>query len=129
MGLTELERATMWTGTGNGGGVQVSVTPRGEKPSRVVTVPKDREASARTNNVKSYDEYLSVLAASVAGRATEEVVFGRMGVTLATAQELSNATNTASILVMQSGTHPQFEYTVMEDQDLIRHVPWSKAIS
>jgi len=100
--------------------LQVSVTPRGEKPSRVVTVPKDREASARTNNVKSYDEYLSVLAASVAGRATEEVVFGRMGVTLATAQELSNATNTASILVMQSGTHPQFEYTVMEDQDLIR---------
>jgi len=42
----------------------------------------------------------------VAGRATEEVVFGRMGVTLITANELSNATNIAAKLVCMHSHRP-----------------------
>eukprot|EP00976_Prorocentrum_cordatum_P016050 322328-Prorocentrum_minimum.AAC.1 len=55
----------------------VSVAPRGNRTSRVATVPLDRD---RVADMKTLADYVDLLALSLAGRATEEVVYGKMGV-------------------------------------------------
>eukprot|EP00238_Polyblepharides_amylifera_P001098 CAMPEP_0196573372 /NCGR_PEP_ID=MMETSP1081-20130531/3272_1 /TAXON_ID=36882 /ORGANISM="Pyramimonas amylifera, Strain CCMP720" /LENGTH=767 /DNA_ID=CAMNT_0041891047 /DNA_START=162 /DNA_END=2465 /DNA_ORIENTATION=- len=95
--------------------LQVSVAPRGGKTSRVTTVPMDRE---KVGDVKSFQDYLAMLSVTLAGRATEEVVFGRMGVTLLTSNELSTATEIAVRLVSQSGIHPDFQQLLLDEDEL-----------
>lgn len=52
---------------------QVSVRPRGNKPSRVSTVPVEKQALAKMDLMQSYSDYLQAVAGALAGRATEEV--------------------------------------------------------
>jgi hypothetical protein len=51
----------------------VSVRPRGNKPSRVSTVPVEKQAVAKMDLMQSYSDYLQAVAGALAGRATEEV--------------------------------------------------------
>ena len=53
----------------------MSVAPRGNRTSRVATVPLDRD---RVADMKTLADYVDLLALSLAGRATEEVVYGKM---------------------------------------------------
>lgn len=98
--------------------LQVSVAPRGNRTSRVATVPLDRD---RVADMKDLEDYVDLMALTLAGRATEEMVFGRMGVTLITSNELSTATELAVRLVSQSGLHPDFKNVYLQEDDLLRY--------
>jgi hypothetical protein len=47
-------------------------------------------------------------------------VFGRMGLTLLTANELANASNVAATIIMRAGVHPDFQMLSVSDDDLYR---------
>lgn len=48
----------------------MSVAPRGNRTSRVATVPLDRD---RVADMKDLEDYVDLMALTLAGRATEEV--------------------------------------------------------
>jgi hypothetical protein len=48
-----------------------------------------------------------------------QVVFGRMGVTLLTSNELANASNLVSTIIMTAGVHPQFRLQTVSTDDLL----------
>ena len=47
-------------------------------------------------------------------------MFGRMGLTLLTANELANASNVAATIIMRAGVHPDFQMLSVSDDDLYR---------
>lgn len=98
--------------------LQVSVQPRGNRVSHVATVPKERDGATE---VQSYDDYIRLMSIALAGRATEEVVQGKMGVTLLTSPELAEVTQMAVRLVGQSGLHPDFDTLTFDEEELMSY--------
>jgi len=103
----------------------ISMQPRGGTTARILYLPQETGRDGdewhklaygmtQINAVEpqdppgSYEFLKGLLVPLYAARATEEVLYGKRGVTLSTAHEVSRAGNLAHWLVRSSSLHPSF---------------------
>lgn len=106
---------------------RVSITPRAGAMSQILFVPQEfgkfgdqwhqlNHSPTKVNAVApmsgepltTFELCCGLLVPLYAARATEEVLFGKQGVTLGTSKEVSRAGDLARYLVVGSSLHPKF---------------------
>lgn len=93
--------------------LQVSVLPKGQQSSRLLTVPMDREGLKKLH---TGEDYKDMLAVAIAGRITEESFLGEKNATTMTSAELTHATRLASQLACETGVIEGLELLSMPEE-------------
>lgn len=80
--------------------LQVSVQPKGEQSSRLLTMPMGRDGLAKH---QSFEDHLDMLAVMLSGRMTEETLLGEESASTLTSAEVIQATRAASQIASETG--------------------------
>jgi len=112
--------------------LQISIAPRGSSVARIDSLPSEREwGRPGAEAAVRWDDAVARLAVLLAGRATEEIVFGPEAASTHTAAEVEEATQQAVELVGRSGLYrepgaPPFHLLPLPEEELLA---WPGAVA
>jgi cell division protease FtsH len=93
--------------------LQVSILPKGQQSSRLLTVPLDRDG---LKNLITSEGYKDMLAVALVGRISEEVFLGYVSATTMTSAELTHATRLAAQLASETGVVEGLDLLSMSEE-------------
>jgi cell division protease FtsH len=89
---------------------KATIIPRGRALGMVMSLPEDDQVS------KTFEQLTSYIAIAMAGRVTEEIIFGGQNVTTGASSDIKAATNLARKMVTQWGFSKEIGYVLVGDE-------------
>lgn len=77
---------------------KITIIPRGRAAGYTVSTPRKQELS-----IQKKSDLLGIIRMTLGGRASEETIYGKMGITTGASNDLYKVTNIARAMVMQMG--------------------------